>query len=295
MKYENLSKSSLSDLILILGKGYIGMFLYQHLLDSGHNVIIMGSDSLDYHTPTILRKFLLNNEVEVVINCSGFTGRPNVDEGELKKEECWRLNVVSPISVAKTCDELQIKYFHIGSGCIYSGYNSMFTEEDKPNFGLFDYSSFYSKSKHAFEVHTRELNVQIIRIRMPICNDISNPRNYLHKILKYKRLVNYINSKTYLPDLALFLSAHIQYNDHWWSKQNIYNVVNPNPLNTKEVLEVISPVIDIMDNPEWVNMEDLPLAAPRSNCVLDASKACKWYPLRTETEILQEVVSHNKK
>ena len=29
-------------------------------------------------------------ERNVIINCSGFTGRPNVDEGESKKEECWK-------------------------------------------------------------------------------------------------------------------------------------------------------------------------------------------------------------
>lgn len=293
MKYENLLKSSSTEVILILGEGYIGNFLLQQLKERGHAVISMGSGGLNYHNPSVLRKFLLNNPIDIVINCSGFTGRPNVDEGESKKEECWRLNVLSPVSVARVCNDLRVKYFHIGSGCIYDGYDKIFTEEDAPNFGLFNYSSFYSKSKHAFELHTRELSVKIIRIRMPICNDIGYPRNYLHKILNYKKLINCVNSKSYLPDLAGFLSSYIDNNTDWWVGQDIYNVVNPHPLDTKEVLEVLlDPMVGVV---EWVNIEDLSLAAPRSNCVLDSSKACKWYPLRTETQILQEVVKNNKK
>jgi dTDP-4-dehydrorhamnose reductase len=290
MKYENLSKSNLSEDILILGQGYIGTFLHQQLLQRGHhNVFIVGSNKLNYHNPSVLRTFLLNNGLGIVINCSGFTGRPNVDEGELKKEECWRLNVLSPISVARTCNDLHVKYFHIGSGCIYDGYDKEFTEEDAPNFGLFDHSSFYSKSKHAFELHTRDLNVKVIRIRMPICNDLGNPRNYLHKILNYKKLINCINSKTYLPDLAGFLSSYIENNTEWWTRQDIYNVVNPDPLSTKDVLEIVNPSW-LDSGVEWVNIKELSLAAPRSNCVLDSSKACRWYPLQTESEILQEVV-----
>jgi len=84
--------------ILILGKGYIGNYLYNFLSDRYSDIWIKSSEDLYYHNRHILRKFIEDNKIRLVINCSGFTGRPNVDEGESKKSECWNLNVVSPLS-----------------------------------------------------------------------------------------------------------------------------------------------------------------------------------------------------
>ena len=117
---KNLSKKIWGkENILILGNGYIGKSLYTHLRDI-HNLMIISSDVVDYHDNKDLSKFILNNDISIIINCSGFTGRPNVDEAELKKDECWRLNVVSPLSINTLCNKLGVKYIHISSGCISS-------------------------------------------------------------------------------------------------------------------------------------------------------------------------------
>jgi dTDP-4-dehydrorhamnose reductase len=286
--------------ILILGRGYIGSYLNAHL--SSNNVVFFkSSDELNYHDKRTLNKFILNNNIDVIINCSGFTGKPNVDEGELKKELCWNLNVFSPLTINKICNNLGVRYIHVSSGCIYNGYSQVFKEEDKPNFGLFDDSSFYSKSKHAFELMSKDLLNEIIRIRMPISPDV-NSRNYLTKIRNYNNIIDLINSKTYIPDLCKFIEnllyksyLELQGLSFKKSNQQIYNVVNPSPLSTKEIVEEMKNIGWVNDEWNIIPIEELQTIAPRSNCVLCGEKANSIYEMRPEIDIIKESLKIIKK
>ena len=44
-------------------------------------------------------------------------------------------------------------------------------------------------------------NVLILRVRMPIVADMTYPRNFITKILTYRKVVNIPNSMTVLPEL----------------------------------------------------------------------------------------------
>jgi dTDP-4-dehydrorhamnose reductase len=280
-----------------LGKGYLGGEVTSYLNKSGYKIFNHSRSELDYHNQADLYKFIINNNINCVINCSGFTGRPNVDEAESKKELCWDLNVVIPQQVAKTCHTLGVKLIHISSGCIYSGYSKPYTEEDTPNFGIFDESSFYSKSKHAFETMTRDLNVKILRIRMPICYDITSPRNYLTKIMNYPNLINMVNSKTFLPDLCGFIDTILTKmpNTWWLNKQDIYNIVNPDPMTTFDVVSMLNTGSGggwkNLD-PIWITMSELDTIAPRSNCILDNFKASAIYKFNTEYEFMRLIIKN---
>jgi dTDP-4-dehydrorhamnose reductase len=267
--------------VLIIGAGYVGTKLFSFANKNNSNYFIYSREKLDYGDRSALGKFLLNNGITHVINCSGFTGRPNVDEGELKKKECWDLNVVIPLRVSKLCKELRINYIHISSGCIYSGYEKEFTEEDEPNFGLYDHSSFYSKSKHAFET----LNDYgcTIRVRMPFCDDY-HERSFITKIYKYDNLINYRNSKTYISDLCSFIEYIIDKNISA-DDIGIINFVNPDAQDTKYLVDRMK--VFGVENKNWkiVEIEDIDIKAPRSNCVLSMDKfACLFPDFHVESE-----------
>lgn len=270
--------------ILVLGGGYIGNKLVKYLLSLGANVVGISASEKNYHDKKTLWRLLLNEEPNVVINCSGFTGRPNIDEAESKKEECWEYNVRSPLQVAQLCSNFGVKHIHISSGCVYTGYDKEFTEEDTPNFGLWDESSTYSKTKHAFEYLSKSLPSKILRIRMPISGD--SPRCYLTKIRNYDKLINYRNSKTYIPELCEFIVRLIQHSTLEWKKQDIYNIVNNEPLYTEDVCQLME--MANLHNPKWtiVDIDKIPIVAPRSNCILDNTKASNIMPLMTEREAL---------
>ena len=279
--------------VLIIGAGYVGTNLFDRVNKEKHNYYIQSRKDLDYSDQSQLRKFILNNDIHYIVNCSGFTGRPNVDEGELRKKECWDLNVVIPLNINNTCKQLSIKYIHISSGCIYNGYEKEWSEDDEPNFGLFDESSTYSKSKHAFET----LNDYgcIIRVRMPFCDDY-NPRSYLTKIHKYNQLINFKNSKTYVPDLCAFIEYLINTKADL-STVNTINFVNPDALDTMQVTDLMSS--SGLSNPNWsyVDLKLLNMAAPRSNCVLSIDKLKYLFPdfnIHTEKQALDKAFANIK-
>ena len=99
---------------------------------------------------------------DVLINCMGKTGRPNVDWCEANKEETAAANVALPIILAQACAKRGIHLIHIGSGCIYFGPSphakKVFDAEDEeymdiePGWKEDDFAnpkSFYSKTKYS--------------------------------------------------------------------------------------------------------------------------------------------------
>ena len=81
--------------VLILGHGYTGGYLFNSL-KKDHDVEIVSKASLNYTDSDILETRLFEYKPDYVVNCSGYTGRPNVDGCEDNKEDCWKLNVTVP-------------------------------------------------------------------------------------------------------------------------------------------------------------------------------------------------------
>ena len=263
--------------ILILGYGYVGGYLYNRLKqDKNNDVTIVKREFLDYTDSTKVEQWLKKEKdhYNYVINCSGFTGRPNVDEGEKKPKLCYELNTFTPLRISNLCKTYGINYIHISSGCIYTGYQKQFTEKDKPNFGLFNSeSSTYSKSKHAFELGS-DYGL-IIRVRMPFCDQLRD-RSYLTKILKYNNLINQVNSKIDIPQLLDFIE-HILKGSYNCRQKDIINFVHPNALATDKVTAIMEK--KGLANPDWkwVQFEDLNCTANRSNCVMSVKKLKQIY------------------
>ena len=282
--------------IAILGKGYVGNALYRELQGS-HDVFLVGSSDLDYHRMDVLVQYLNYNSIDLVIGCFGFTGRPNVDEAEKRKKECWRLNVQIPLLVNSVCSTMGIRFMHISSGCIFNGYEKEWTEEDDPNFGLFDRASYYSTTKHAFESVSQHLPGTIIRIRMPFSADF-NERSLLSKLLKYDKLVDMRNSKTCIEDLSSSIREMIEADSLSLVDRRTIHMVNSDALSTRDVVEEMRSFG--IYNPNWnfVPLDGIPIVAPRSNCVIRSihldnpmnSKPSELESLRKCLKIMKECV-----
>jgi 3,5-epimerase/4-reductase len=255
---------------LILGKGFVGSHFAEYLQKNNLVHLILSQKELDYTNPEVLYKFLNENKdkFNYVINCFGYTGVPNVDACEDNKELCYNYNVLYPFQTIKICKELNIPVIHIGSGCVYSGYDKRYSEDDTPNFGFFSNdSSYYSKCKHLFETLIPGHDCYVLRIRIPFTSDNSS-KNYFSKLLKYDTLINELNSITSITDFNNFLV-------HFMDKKpeyGIYNVVNPEPVKAKEVVKLLKN--NGAENPNWkfIPLKKLKTKAKRSNCVLDDQK-----------------------
>tara|TARA_R100000951_G_scaffold50728_3_gene42821 strand:+ start:1712 stop:2626 length:915 start_codon:yes stop_codon:yes gene_type:complete len=282
--------------ILILGKGYVGTAIYNELKlfeCAGVDVTVLQQADLDYTDADIMRVYLEYARPHVVISCFGFTGRPNIDEAEDKKDLCWRLNCTAPADINRLCSSMGIGFINISSGCIYSGYGVDFNEKNKPNFGMFDDSSFYSKSKHAYELQAGNYG-STIRLRMPFTPD-TNSRNYLMKILGYDNLIEYRNSKTSIPELVRFITymtCDACFSPDELTDIGIVNFVHPEPLMTSDVLELMKEYGVVNDNWKLVDIDEIDIKAPRSNCVLDTEwLECLGFNMPTEEVALRKALT----
>jgi dTDP-4-dehydrorhamnose reductase len=285
---------------LLGGTGYVGQEFQAQLRARGIAYKNISRYEFDYNEPNRLYNALSIDKPEFLINCAGYTGKPNVDACELDKANCLRGNAVLPGIIADACKKLNIPWGHVSSGCIYtsSGHvwrSNGWTEEDKPNFTFRSKGgcSWYSGTKGlGEEVLAGYDNVYIWRLRIPF-NNINSPRNYLSKLMNYNTLLDATNS---LSDLNEFVSACL---DSYLNKlpYGIYNVTNPGKVTTKEVIELINKykIVDkefkfFKDESEFMKVA---AKTPRSNCVLDSSKILNAGIKLTEVhEALDKVLSN---
>lgn len=264
--------------ILLLGKGYIGTSLEKTLIQNGFTVESYSRSQLDYTSPVALQNHIKERkgDYEAVINCSGYTGVPNVDACEKNKQDCWFWNVIVPRNVVLSSNAFSIPTIQVSSGCIYSGYDKEYTEEDEPNFGLFNSnSSFYSKSKHACETIFQNCFGYILRVRMPFDGTLM-PKNYLNKIFKYNTLISQKNSLTSTTDFNTFVCKFLYL--YRTIPSGPINVVNPGGIEAKEIVELLKKRDVINPNWNFIDVNNLNTVAQRSNCVLSADKL-RYYNL----------------
>ena len=265
-------------MIVLVGKnGFVAnKFLSTYNTDS---ILGIGRDDFNYYDASLLRDFLLCNDVKFLINAAGFTGKPNVDACELAKYECLQGNAVLPGIIREVCEDLKIPWGHVSSGCIYSGRRpdgEGWSEEDEPNFSFRSSPcSFYSGTKAlGEEVLEGAENCFVWRLRIPF-NHESSPRNYLQKLLNYENLLEAENSVSHLEE---FCQKCIE----CFTKDvepGVYNMTNQGSITTSQVTEWM--IKEGLTNKKFnffkTEEEFMEKAAktPRSNCVLDTSKADK--------------------
>jgi dTDP-4-dehydrorhamnose reductase len=259
--------------ILILGKGYIGNYLAK--ANEKHKIFHISKSDFDYSNYENFIKFLQKesyypkSQFDWIINCSGYTGKPNVEGCETDKENCYHYNVTVPLYLTKVANYFKIPIIHIGSGCIYDGYpKNGFTENDLPDFGADSpRSSFYSKTKDTFEKLSAHLDRYIFRIRIPF-NGVVESKNYLWKLLKYDNLISQQNSITNVDDLVNFVYKFIEEQ----RPLGVYNVTNKGSIEAKEVVEILKSYG--LENPNWnfVSIPDAKFKVGRSNCILNTDK-----------------------
>src|SRR5687767_8137077 len=138
--------------IWILGaSGYVGG-AYQRLLEQrGIPFRALPRRDLDYYDATALTAALRDERPAFLVNCAGYTGKPNEDACELHKTECLNGNAILPGVLREACEATHTPWGHISSGCIFTGRRTDgggFRESDTPNFSFrTNNCSFYSGTK----------------------------------------------------------------------------------------------------------------------------------------------------
>jgi UDP-glucose 4,6-dehydratase len=256
--------------ILTIGNGFVSKHLnYPSMwsrLEFDENQI---SNILDQYKP------------DVLINCIGKTGRPNIDWCEDHKEETVLANTAIPILLASVCARKGIHLIQIGSGCIFFGPSPRVERGGYMQEVIFDHGwdeedfanpqSFYSKTKYACDLAIGNMShVSLLRIRMPISTR-NDQRNLINKLKSYSRVIDIPNSVTFMSDLSLFVDHVIKNNI-----TGIYHVTNPSPLTAAQVMMEYKKYYP-EHTFEVITGEQLDkiTLAKRSNCILNTDKLAK--------------------
>ncbi len=211
---------------MVLGKGFIGSRL-REALDcrvSGRKITSLAS----------AEKEILRHKPKVLINCIGATGKRNVDDCELAKDDVLFANTYLPIILAEVALRNNIKLVHISSGCIYhydQTKDRPISEEKIPDYFDLYYSRTKIYAESSLGALAKKYNVLICRIRIPL-DYRSHPRNILNKLITYKRVINLPNSLTYIPDFLAALKHLVKID-----ARGIYNIVNKGGLRYPELLD----------------------------------------------------------
>ena len=290
-------------MIVLLGStGYIGQAFERELARRGTNFISLSRSQINYADFEVLHQFLAQNRPTFLINCAGYTGKPNVDACETAKADTLQGNTLLPVTIAHACVASSIPWGHVSSGCIYAGAKVArngseqvekdltqpalkkllaenraairgFTEADPPNFTFSDPPcSFYSGTKALGEEAIQNIGQNYLwRLRIPF-DEFDSSRNYLSKVQRYARVYDNVNSVSHRAD---FVNACL---DLWNVRApfGIYNITNQGFVTTREVVAMIQRILKPKrDFSFWENDEEFYKSAaktPRSNCVLDNSK-----------------------
>lgn len=239
-----------------------------------------------------INKELDEKKPEIVINAAGRTGRPNIDWCEEHKFETVAGNVTGPLNILQACQEREIYWVHLSSGCIFQGEGpdgKGFKEDDEavP-------PSFYSWTKYWADSILKNFPVLIVRLRMPI--DVEpNHRNLIDKLIKYPQVIDDENSITVIPDL---LDAAKQLIDK--KRTGVYHVVNPGTISPSKIMQLYKEIVDPDHQFKVIADADLykqNLAiAKRANCILNTDKLQKQgIYLKAIQERIIEVIKEYKK
>lgn len=203
---------------------------------------------------------------DLVINCAGKTGRPNVDWCETHQAETYQVNVTGARNILLESLRRDLYLVHLSSGCIYEGDRggTGFTEEDRPNYA----GSYYSLTKSIADQLMKPYPVLTLRLRMPFDGSLSD-RNLLMKIRRYSRVLDVPNSLTYLPDFFHSALTLIQRR-----ATGIYNMVNDGAISPYQIMLRYRQLVDPGHTFSRLRLEDLPQVATagRSNCILSTAK-----------------------
>ena len=281
--------------ILLLGaSGYIGGVFKAALEQRNFYVLTPTRAQINYCNYELLHKYIQDlGKIDFLINAAGFTGKPNVEQCEIKREETLKGNLLLPQMLSHLAAIENFRWLQIGTGCIYEGDNGGdgFTEEDEPNFSFkYNNCSFYSGVKALTEKYLRDdPRCYFARLRIPF-DENDGPRNYITKLLTYQKTYDNINSISHIGDFVKTCLNLYERN----CPTGIYNITNEGAISTREVVRMMKKLLNIKRKFEYFDNDKefyQYAKTPRSNCVLNVNKlASVGLPIRPVRDALQEAM-----
>lgn len=227
----------------LLGQKLVNFFMEEyevHALSRGSNRN-SNSKGYDYYNIDVtdfnsLNKIIDTVKPDFIINSAAMT---NVDECEVKQDECYNINVEVVNKLVQSCKKNGIHLIHISTDFIFDGKNGPYKETDKPNplgyYGL-------SKLKSEEIIISAKIEYTIIRTILVygiVDNMVrSNSILWIKESLENKKELTIVDDQfrmpTFVDDLAMACLSAVQK-----KAKGIFNV------SSNELLSIYDMAIEI--------------------------------------------------
>lgn len=219
----------------------------------------------------------------------------DLDWCEVNPEECYAVNAIGALNVAKACDALGWKLVHISSGCVFDGMGTekAYTEEDTPT-----PASAYAHSKATADtlILNAKLDIPVLILRpRQLVSAVPNRTNMLTKFLGVKSPARFITS----PNSITCIENFSDMIDHLLGVNavGIYNCANEGTISPYEIavkLTKLNPELKplTVDYQEYLDS----IKVKRVNTVLNIEKLKKTgYHPRSAVEVIDWCVENYDK
>jgi UDP-glucose 4,6-dehydratase len=265
------------------GNGWIGTQFKQSLRQKGWEIVDASSRAQNRGDVEREVESIQPSHIVSLIGRTHGPGYSTIDylEQSDKLKENMQDNLYGPLTLASVAKSKQIHMMYLGTGCIFE-YDSAhtldngvgFTEQDAPNFFGSAYSTVkgYTDRLLAEEYGDSCLNV---RIRMPI-SSMDHPRNFISKILSYKKICSIPNSMTVLDDILPCLVECMERR-----VTGTLNAVNPGAIDHSTILSLYTQYQNKDHTWECISKETLLTSCvrgARSNNLLDTTRLKTLFP-----------------
>tara|TARA_Y100001954_G_scaffold234697_1_gene290760 strand:+ start:72 stop:935 length:864 start_codon:yes stop_codon:yes gene_type:complete len=197
--------------ILVTGSnGLVGNAIHKLLNNSDHEHINtswslggIASHVIDITDNESIEKIVEEFRPDAIINSAAMA---NVDNCEVERDKCWKVNVEGVKNLVNTCDNYGIHLVHISTDYIFDGKKAggIYTEDDEPS-----PQGFYAESKLAGEkvILSSSVSSSILRtILVYGMHERHNIVTFVKEKLEKGEQVNLVSDQvrmpTYVDDLA---------------------------------------------------------------------------------------------
>lgn len=219
-----------------------------------------------------VKSFIIQNNIQTVINCSAYT---LVDKAEQEEDKAKEVNVTGIKNLIVVLEETQGKLIHFSTDYVFNGENKIpYTEED-----ITSPIGVYGNTKREGEkvILKSDIEALIIRTSWLYASYGSNFVKTMIRLGKEKQELNVINdqigSPTYARDLAKVCLQILSKSIKIDKKSRIYHYSNEGVISWYDFAKEIMKIAEIKCKVTPITTKEYPTLAQRPKySVLNASK-----------------------
>jgi dTDP-4-dehydrorhamnose reductase len=240
-------------------------------LFNGFSFFFTDVDELDITNTNAVEAFVVDNEIDVVVNCAAYTA---VDRAEEEQQKAHRINVEAVRNLALACNNRDALLVQISTDYVFNGKNyKPYVETDFTN-----PQSVYARTKLDAENMVEEFASRGIVIRTSWLYS-SYGHNFVKTMLKYGRerdslnvVFDQIGTPTYAKELASAILKIVNETAEYQGF-DVFHFSNEGVCSWYDFAVAIMEESDINCQINPILTKDYPLPAPRPfYSVLDKSK-----------------------